>query len=302
VSDQWKSYQERGSGFWIRAVFWLGLRLGRPLTRCVLWPIVAYFLLTGQGARRASRGFLAVALGRPARLADLWRHFFYFASTILDRLYFYAGRTRALDVTVHGAELFDPILRSGRGALLLSAHFGSFDAMRAAAEQREDALSLRILMDLSHSRTLNAALRAVNPEFLEAIIDSSEADHELALRIRDAVDDGDIVGLMADRVNNVRERTVQGSLLGHPVQLPATPWLLAAVLRTPVILGLCTYEGGNRYNVHFEQLHPGGQAIGSRQRTAFVARQAQAYLDHIERHVRRNPFNWFNFYDYWTRA
>ncbi len=86
MSEQWRSYQERGSGFWIRSVFWFGVRLGRPVTRCVLWPIVAYFLLTGRAARRASRDFLRVALRRPVRWGDQWRHFFYFAATILDRL------------------------------------------------------------------------------------------------------------------------------------------------------------------------------------------------------------------------
>ncbi|WP_370299502.1 lipid A biosynthesis acyltransferase [Abyssibacter sp.] len=302
MSEQWRSYQERGSGFWIRSVFWFGVRLGRPATRCVLWPIVAYFLLTGRAARRASRDFLRVALRRPVRWGDQWRHFFYFAATILDRLYFYAGRTAAFDVRVDGAELFDPILESGRGALLLSAHFGSFDAMRVAAEQREDAFSLRILMDLSHSEALNKALRAVNPAFLDAIIDSSQAANELGLRIREAVAEGDVVGLMADRVNSAQERSVDCRLFDRAVRVPATPWLLAAVLRVPVILGLCTYEGANRYRVSFELLHPGGEAIGSRQRMDFVQLQAQGYLDRIEAHARRNPYNWFNFYPYWSRA
>ena len=300
MSEEWRSYQERGSGFWIRVVFWLGRCLGRPLTRLMLWPIVSYFVLTGRDARRASRDYLRRVLDRPVRRGDIWRHLHVFASTILDRLYFYTDDQGVFDICVQGAELFDSITRSGRGALLLSAHLGSFDAMRGAAQQREDDLSLRVLMDLSHGAALNAALRSVNPALLDLVIDSSQASTELGLAIRDAIEEGCVVGLMADRVNSPQEKTVTVEFFGESVRVPATPWLLAAVLRVPVLLGICTFEGGRRYQVNFECLHPGGQAIGSRQRMAFAQQQAQAYMARVEHYARRSPYNWFNFYRYWS--
>ncbi|MFX5476690.1 hypothetical protein ABTD55_22485, partial [Acinetobacter baumannii] len=76
----------------LRAMRWLSLRLGRRVSRALLWPAVAIYLLISPGASRTSRLYLSRALGRPARLADVMRQGLAFASTIHDRVYLLNGR------------------------------------------------------------------------------------------------------------------------------------------------------------------------------------------------------------------
>ena len=81
---------------------WFALRSGRRVARLLLYPVCAYFLLFSPRVRRISRQYLARALGRPAGYGDLWRHYFTFAATVLDRMYFIGGRFGGFDIEVKG--------------------------------------------------------------------------------------------------------------------------------------------------------------------------------------------------------
>src|SRR5437016_14484059 len=136
----WLDYRERGSRGATRFMKWLALRCGRRVARLLLVPICAYFLLFSPRARNTSREYLALALSRRPRLTDLWRHYFTFATTVLDRVYFVDGRFADFDIETRGLELLRRTLAKGRGCLLLGAHLGSFELLRTLAI--EDELSV----------------------------------------------------------------------------------------------------------------------------------------------------------------
>ena len=77
------------------------------------------------------------------------------------------------------------------------------------------------------------------------------------------------------------------------------PWVLASVLKVPVVLAFGVYEGGNRYRIVLERL--ADQVVLPRAgRRAAIAGYAEAYAARLEAQVRRAPHNWFNYYDFWT--
>ena len=59
------------------------------------------------------------------------RHFFTFACVLLDRIFFLGGRSEAYALDAHGVEALTALLAQGRGCVLLGAHLGSFDMLRA---------------------------------------------------------------------------------------------------------------------------------------------------------------------------
>jgi predicted LPLAT superfamily acyltransferase len=72
----------------------------------------------------------------------------------------------------------------------------------------------------------------------------------------------------------------------------------AAVLRRPVYFILGIYEGGNRYHAVFEKLADFSE-IRSGERNAAVEAAIRRYVGLLERYCRSNPYNWFNFFDFW---
>ncbi|MGC2627685.1 MAG: hypothetical protein WA269_12685, partial [Candidatus Udaeobacter sp.] len=130
-ADRWVSVPERGTPASLRVIAWIAERVGRPLARLLLFPITIYFLITAHTARRASYEFLKRARGSSVRWWQVLRHFYYFAATILDRVYLLRGEFDRFCVTIHGKELLQRQNESGKGCVLLGSHLGSFEVLRA---------------------------------------------------------------------------------------------------------------------------------------------------------------------------
>jgi predicted LPLAT superfamily acyltransferase len=290
----WQGQSERGSPWALRLILWIALHIGRGAARLLLYPITFYFLLNGRTARNASRDYLTRIFGRAPTLAERVRHIHCFAATILDRVYFLSGQFDRFDIRLHGVEVIQA--RAGTGAVLLSAHVGSFDALRAlGVEQRK--LPIKVLMFPDHNSFITALLHTLNPALLETIIPLGGID--TLLRVQEAVTRGEMVGMLGDRVA-AGGKTVSCDFLGAPAPFPVGPAQLAAVLRVPVILVFGLYRGGNRYDLYFETFDA-ALPQGRREREAALGQWTQAFAVRLEHHVRIAPNNWFNFYDFWPQ-
>ena len=293
----WKAQPERSTAFWVGLLVWIAIHLGRGFTRLLLWPIALFFLLTGRAARIASRGYLRRVLGRQPRPGELLRHFYSFAACTVDRLLILCGRGRQLNVRVQLPAEVEQVVRGGGGCLMLVSHLGSFEVLRQLGQGGHD-VPLRIVLDRSQGPLLTGLLERLNPQFAASVIDASKRGPELVLALREALDQGCSIGIMADRVHG-GESSVEVQFLGGPVHLPAAPWILASVLRVPVIAGFGIYRGGRDYDACFE-LVTDRIGIPRAQRQAVVQELAQQYAARLEQQVRAAPYNWFNFYPFWN--
>lgn len=296
----WACRRERSNVTLLRAMSWLSLRFGRPAGRLVLRAIAAYFVLFSPLARRASRGYLRRALGRPATLRDVYRHVFTFASTVHDRLYLLNDRFDLFDIRVHGETLVDDALAGGRGAFLIGAHLGSFEAIRAIGRTQPD-LRVAVTMYEENARNINAILAAVNPAAKPDVIRLGHVD--AMLKVREALERNTMIGILADRslLRDGGASTKQMKFLGAGAAFPLGPLHMAAMLRRPVIFMTALYRDDNRYDIHFEKLadftHVARDARASEVEAALAR-----YVALVERYCVAAPYNWFNFFDFWQDA
>jgi predicted LPLAT superfamily acyltransferase len=290
---EWASRPERAQRWLMRLAVRTALLLGRPVSRIILVPICLWFLLFSPSDRAASRRYLAKALGRKARLSDLYRHFHAFGAVILDRMYLLAGEFGRFDVRVHGEDVVDAMQARREGGLLLGAHLGSFEILRFLG-RRKSEMPVRLVMYKEHARNLNSVLDAVDPACSMPVIALGTVNS--MLQVADALGHGEFVGILADR-NIEGEGTTPCSFFGEPARFPLGPFRLAVMLRQPLILMVGLYRGGNRYDIHFEMLTDLRGA--GRGRDELVREAMQNYAARLEHYCRLAPYNWFNFYDYW---
>jgi predicted LPLAT superfamily acyltransferase len=295
MAETWKQQRERGAAFAFVALIWVVRLAGRRAARLILYPTVAYYLLTAGAARRASRDFLRRVLPRAPGLRDVFRHLYTFAAVMLDRLLLLGGWFGKMRLTIYKPP--EVIAVQGSGCVLLVAHFGNFETKRGRARMVNEP-TLRIVMDRGHGRVFTQVLERLNPEFAASIIDASQPGPTLALEIKQALDAGCMIGLMADRARP-GERTVTVDFLGGPVRLPAAPWILAGVMQVPVVIAFGLYRGSNRYDAHLE-LFADRVQLPRAGREAAIQAYAQRYADRMAHYARLAPYNWFNFYDYWA--
>ena len=296
MSGNWKQRPEGGGRFAIALIVAIARCFGRRVTRLLLYPITGYFLLVRGPERTASRAFLARVWGRPATLAEVARHLHTFASTILDRVFLLGGRMDLFEIEVRGADALMDRLALGRGVLLIGSHLGSFDALRVLKRLRGD-IALRVVLDRQHNPAISQALDALDPALAAGIIDAGQDGASVALAIKQAVDEGALVAMLADRAQP-GEPALRLPFLGQPAPLPTTPWLIAAALRVPVVLAFGLYRGGNRYALSFEPFSD-AVSLPRERRADQLAELMRRYLSILQARVMDAPFNWFNFYDYW---
>jgi predicted LPLAT superfamily acyltransferase len=232
-------------------------------------------------------------LGRAPRLKEVIRHFFTFGTTVLDRVYLLNDQADRFNITIHGEEILTEILARGDGCLLLGAHHGSFEVLRLVG-RNQPRLSVSLAMYEETGRKIGAALNAINPRLTPSIIGLGTPS--AMIEIKDCLEHGGFVGMLADRTLRT-DTPMQVDFLGTPAAFPTGPARLAALLRPQVVLMVGLFRGGNRYDIHFERLTAAG--VGKPE-PAEATRLIESYVARLEHYCRLAPYNWFNFFDFWT--
>jgi predicted LPLAT superfamily acyltransferase len=273
-----------------------GLGCGRPIARLLLYPICLYFLLFSVAPRAGSRKYLTRVLGRRPRFADLFRHYFTFATVALDRFFLLKDRRDLFRTEVHGEEVVQQMQDRGQGCLLLGAHLGSFEILRA--EGSANQVDVGLVMYEDNARMVNSVAKAINPAVAERVIALGRFDS--MFKVHERLQNSAWVGILGDRALD-QEGQLQVPFLGEAASFPTAPFRIALMLKRPVVLMLGLYRGGNRYELFFEKLfEPNG--VDRSGRIAAVEAAVQLYAQRIEHYCRLAPYNWFNFYDFWDRS
>jgi len=295
-AQQWQRRPEAGGrvGKWLLRT--LAFRVGRPIARFIAFFVAFYFMVRRGPERAASRAYLQRVLGRRATFGDVYRHFLSFSTVTLDRLYLMADRFSRFDVKITGLEQLDSALRDKRGTLLLSAHLGSFDALRVLS-LRNPNVTIRILLDVGQGAGITGLLNALNPKLAATIIDARRPGPALVLEMQQALEQNAVVSTLADRLRPGNP-AISANFLGSPALFPASPWLFASALHVPVVLAFGLYLGGNRYELHFERF-PVELPRDRRLRNEALGDVVQRFADRLAHFARLAPYNWFNLYNFW---
>lgn len=290
----WLTQGERGALVGMRLVFWMATALGRTPARQFVRLIALWYFAFDAGARAASRVFLSRVLERPARAAEVYQHILRFARVTLDRVFLLLG-ARGFEVQRTGHHYLETLARERRGAVLLGAHLGSFEAMRAGA--RNESLPLNIVGHFENARMINALLSRLSPHASARVVHVGKDPVGFAMQVSERVAQGELVAILADRVG-LNDKQISVPFLGQEASFPTGPFLLASLLKCPVYLVFGLYFEPNRYELFCE---PFAERIElpRAQREQALRETVQRYAARLEHYARKAPDNWFNFYDFW---
>jgi len=293
----WKQTQDRGSPWLIDLIIWIILNLGRTTGRLFLYPIVLYFVFSSS-TRRYSKLYLQrnfkFAHKKAPVFQDVFKHYYSFSNMLLDRVYFLTGKSRQFTITLHNEQLIMDLVKQDKGAVLLGSHLGNFDALRALAGENKD-VKIRALMYNNDQQNINRAFEKLNPQLKNDVIHIGTPD--TMIRVQEDLKKGYIIGMLADRIEH-DDRSVSCQFLGHKVDLPGGPLIVAHLLKAPVILCFALHRSGSQYDVYFHLLSEQVN-LPRKERTEKLQQLMQKYASILEQHAIDYPYNWYNFYDFW---
>jgi predicted LPLAT superfamily acyltransferase len=299
AAPAWVGEDERGNPYLLRWMTWVARVAPGFVTDPLVWLISCYFtLFPSRVSAAASSAYLEKVLGRPPGFAERHRHVRMFSHVVLDRVCLLGSGIGRFDIRSRHHELIERRHAERRGGVLLSAHFGSFEVLRAF-DKTLPGLSVRYLMFPDNARKTTPILDQLNPDVAARVISLREGFAAM-LEIREALDASDFVAFLGDRmpVRNARAE-VAVPFFGKPVRLPLSPYLSAILAGVPLILCFAPRVGRKTYEIEMFEIYDGAP-VPRGERDAKCRALAGLYAARLEEMCRRYPYNWFNFYDIWS--
>lgn len=291
----WLNQKERGALLSIRLLFLMATFLGRGPTGLFLRFVTLWYALFDRTATGASREFLSRVFGRPATFREVYRHIYIFARVALDRIFLLMGRTHLFKVTRTGSENLRRLTDEKRGALLLGAHLGSFEAMRVGGA--DEQFPINIVGHFENAKMINSLLEQLDPEMAARVVHVGEDPVGAAAKMRERLEEGEMIAMLGDRVG-LNDKHIAVDFMGDKALFPTGPFLLASILKCPIYLVFGLYSEPNQYNLYCEPFEE-HLLLPRKERKVALERVVQRFAERVEHYARKAPYNWFNFYDFW---
>jgi predicted LPLAT superfamily acyltransferase len=222
-----------------------------------------------------------------------------FAQAALHKLGAWSGTTDVPEVQFPDQALFDALLATGRGALLIGAHIGNLDMTRATATQFRRARVTAVVYS-EHAAAYRERLEAASPRFSENLVHVDEIGPDTIMLLKERIERGELLVIVGDRTPAaLNGRVTSVDFLGAPAQFAQGPFVLAYLLECPVYLFFCLREGAG-YRVELDWFAERIELPRAGRPEALHA-YARRYAARLEALCLRAPYQWFNFYDYWQR-
>jgi predicted LPLAT superfamily acyltransferase len=268
---------------------------------------MAYFFLRRREARRASLDYLKrVKRHYPESIREepgLWlsfRHFYAFGQCVLDKYVAWMQTPSTIKMDPAEEAALFALVESKQGCLLIGSHFGNLEYSRGIAH-RHPELVINVLIYDKHAENFARLLSESAPESRLHLIQVTDLDLDLAIRLKAKVEQGEWLLIAGDRVPvGESDNVAAAEFIGAPADFPIGPFVLANLLHCPVYLMHCYLKDGEyelSMNLFAEEIRP-RRHNGQRSYQAYV----QSFASKLEARVAQAPLQWFNFFDFWRAA
>ena len=301
ATPAWRQAPEAGSRSAVRALGWIARNAPDRIRRAIVWLIALWFTtFPGAISEAGTRAYFTRLTGRAPGFGTRFHQCLTFAHVVLDRVALLSGGLAAFDIRTRGEEIVELHHNAGRGGILLGAHFGSFEALRAF-DRTLPGLRVRYLMYQDNAEQTSALLDGLNPDVAAQIIPVSDGQAAM-LAVREALDRAEFVAFLGDRMPETRDRAaIAVPFLGEDIAVPRAPYVSALLAQVPLILCFAPRTGNRQYEIEFQEIYDGAP-IPRSDRDGACRALAGAFAAALEGMCRRHPDNWFNFFDIWGDA
>jgi predicted LPLAT superfamily acyltransferase len=302
--------QDEVKGLWgMRLMLHVWQLFGRRAFTVLLWPVIGVYWLTAGPARQASQQWTArvkqVLTQRnmpvPPRLNSFF-HFMRFGNAMLDKVASWRGELKFHRDVVFAPGAYDVLdADASQGKLLLASHLGDVEACRALA-QLEGSKVINALVFSDNAQRFKQIMTEMAPQAGVNLMPVTDIGPDTAIAIKEKLERGEWVAIVGDRIAVTPQRggdwrVIWSSFMGQPAPFPQGPFILASILRCPVVLIYALRQQG-ALTIHCEPFaDPLLLPRGERQQA--LQQAVDRYAQRLEHYALMSPLDWFNFFDFW---
>jgi len=261
---------------------------------CVAIFVVPYFYLFVHKARRASNQYwktLHPELSFLARQRKVYSHMYVYAGTLLDSLYMSRLGEKAFPLRSSGYEALLETLNRKKGMLMLTAHCGAWYLASRALGRHYFPYDIHIVRYEGQGLTFTQLQgQALAPK--EIIINSQNLP---TLEIRQALQNCGVVSMMGDRPMGNRLQLLK--FMGKWVTLDLSAFRTAMACESAIYYGFGFKENHGGYVFEVGNICTQGTFSNKDEEASALA---QEYLRILEGFLKLYPYQWFNWYPYFS--
>ena len=294
MSNQKWSGKTEGWGFGIKIFLTLIKIFGFMPAYALLVPVCFVYTIINSKAKKAIKQFRN-HLNLKTNFFDYYAHFFSFSLSLIHRMGMLVRKNCKIKYSAQNEDYIKNALEKGKGVILLSSHIGSWGIaseilfkrigtkVNILIFERDEEKMKKIYEDMNKNRNVN-------------IIQLGENSLETALKIKDALQNGEIVAVLGDRY--IDDNVLEIEFLGEKAKFPRGIFEIACVTQTPIIPIFIMREKINVYNFQVGQPLEIPN-IDRKKRQEFIYNAMRDFVNQIEEQAKKTPLQWYNFYCFW---
>lgn len=206
---------------------------------------------------------------------------------------------RMIDFDAEGWQRIVDIHNQGRGVLMVSAHYGSFDMVTQVLAR--------------HGLPVTVLVSQIKPAWLSDFVTDLRADRGLELLLVDEEEGsgvnllalkqginilrkGGLLGVVADR--NLEQRGAKIKFFGYDTMVAAGVAKLALRTRSPIVIGMARRLDNYRFSLTWDEpIEPEGSASSEEDVRALLTK----VFARFEYHIAQNPEQWVLLQPVWPK-
>ena len=253
--------------------------------------VALYFVFFSMASTKAIYSFFRLRLqkGILDSTIGVYRTYFSFGQALIDRTAFLAGHTNRFSFDYDGEHHIKSMADAGKGGVLISAHVGNW---AIAGNILDDNMSENtqvnvVMLDEEHQKIQEFLDKTQKKQRVNIIGIKNDRSHIFKMGI--ALQNGELLCMHGDRFLSGAE-TISVDFFGEKAYLPKGPFQLVCKMNVPYTVVYAFKESFSHY--HFYSTPPIENTKG-------VEDAAQKFANSLEEKIRRYPYQWYNFFDFW---
>ncbi|NJN25609.1 MAG: lipid A biosynthesis acyltransferase [Cyclobacteriaceae bacterium] len=214
------------------------------------------------------------------------KNFFLLGQTIIDKVVLSAGIKNNIGYTFTGEEFLMDLKHKNQGALLISAHVGSWDIAGFLLKRLETKVNI-VMYEAEHEKIKTYLSEVMGQESWKVIPIKNDLSH--IFLINAALAAKEIVCIHGDRFVD-EAKVMAHDFYGKKAYFPAGPFMMATKLSVPYSFVYCVKSASNHYDLFATPIAMAQQSAGE---------VLTDYVERLQHMLARYPYQWFNYYDFW---
>ena len=318
----WSRLNEQAAGYWqLKFVLFLFFIFPVTVLRIIAFPVGFFYFLFSKRARTESKRYLqkiAPLLDDPKmskRCGSFFgplRHIVSFSLSLIEKLQSWGGKYPLKNIHFQDDDIAELMreLEDGKGTVLVFSHLGNSELLRGLLNLGKTGVSRQIPVTAVMDKKVNAhftrMLNELNPRSGMDIIGADEIGPQTAVLFEEKLASGEMVVIAGDRTaakSDSKDLTIP--FLGKEAPFPRGVFYLAAMMKAPVYFVFSLRRKDLSLNPEYDMYvhkYPLSFDCSRKERAEKSSQMAHSFASYLEGYCKEQPFQWYNFFDFWQEG